>query len=178
MTRLAPRKRCSLLLSCSERAWLEEAAAGAGEIGWSWPRLVRETVGEYRWIAAHRQQGDDLGGLQRRIGAVVGLKFIHGAGEGDVHGDAADLGFQGEIEDRLDAGGIGEADIAAIDGVLVPEHLHLARIHRDGPQQQRLAGRAAQPQVDLRLHIAGKRGLELERLGALATRTSNCMPRR
>ena len=67
--------------------------------------------------AAESEQGDDVGLRQRRLGAIVHVETVIGrAGEGDVEVVVANVRGGLEIELGFDRNGIGECDVAALEG--------------------------------------------------------------
>ncbi len=68
--------------------------------------------------AAEREQVEDVGFGERRLGAVGGLQVAGGAvqADGDVVGFDAGRGV--EVDDGVDADGVGEVDVAALELVL------------------------------------------------------------
>ena len=122
--------------------------------------------------AAHGEQRDDIGGLQRRIGPIGEIQLVQRPRKADVHRDAAHLCGQVHVDHRLNLGRIVEIDFAAIDAVLVAEELDLTGVDGDVAQQNGTIGGAAQTQVGIGLDVPGERRFHFE-VAALATRTSN-----
>ena len=111
--------------------------------------------------AAGGQQRHDFAELQRRIGARRQGQLVDRPGDRERDIDAARLGFQIDIQNRVDLHGVKEGDAALVDGVLRAEEGQLALRDVDASEQRRIAGGAAQVQVGLGLHVFGQRALQL-----------------
>ena len=97
------------------------------------------------------QQRQDVERLQRRIRRELRLHALRGAGHAHRHAVGlprhahARLGF--DVEERLNAVGIGEIEAAARDQIAAALELDLAAIDLGAAEQQRPIERAAQRQI-------------------------------
>ena len=99
--------------------------------------------------AAGGQQRHDLAELQRRVGARRQVQFVQRAGNIQRDIDAARLGLQIDIQNRLHVQRVEERDRSLADACTGAEEDHLAMRDVDAAQQRRIADGAAQPQVGL-----------------------------
>lgn len=84
---------------------------GEGRLARLFLKLGRFFVG-----AAEREKRDDVGFGQRRLRAVIETEAIGGSGDGDVEIVVADVSGGLKVELRLNGDGIGEGDVAALEG--------------------------------------------------------------
>ena len=99
------------------------------------------------------QQGHNLAELQGRVAARRQCQFRKRARHGERDIDTARFGFEIDIEDGLDLHRVIKRDAPLAQCVLGAEKCQLALGDVDAPQHRRIAGRAAQTQVGLRLQV-------------------------
>ena len=159
---LTPKKRCRRPATGLAIAGPSSAEApicchdcGAGA-------LLRQQRGVGSGRAPGGQQRHNLAELQRRVAARRQVQFVERSGDGERDIDAARLGLQIDIQNRLDLQRVEKRDGPLVERVLGAEKGHLALRDVDASQQRRIGGRAAQPQVGFGLQVLGQRTLQLD----------------
>src|SRR4051812_8541894 len=111
--------------------------------------------------ASESKQRDDVGGRQRRIGAVRHGEFIDRPMEADGDVVIADARRRFQIEYRLDTDRIRKENVAAIECVLRPVQEDVAFNDVDAPQNDGLRDGAAESKISVPGNL-GQRSLHLQ----------------
>ena len=147
--RLTPKKRCKRPVTGLAMAWPSSAEAPICCQDCGGRALCASSAGSEVGVWPVASSGHDLAELQRRIRARRQGQLVQRAGDVQRDVDAARLGLQVDIQNRLHPHRVVERDGPLADGVFRAEEEHLALGDVDAAQQRRIADRAPQPQVGL-----------------------------
>ena len=100
---LTPKKRCKRPATGLAMAWPSSADAPICCQDCGVVLCAASSAGSEVGVAAGGQQGHDLVELERRIGARRQVQLVQRAGNREHDIDAARLGFQIDVQDRLDS---------------------------------------------------------------------------